>query len=196
MPTLWGGSGMVLELRVANLGPAVARDVSIELRLVNEDGAVQETRRQVEVTLQAGQDRRSLPHVGNTSPSLNDLAAMRLTLTCRVVMDGRPSSLLVLSSAARARDALEDKELRDGFYGGWALTRRDPVEDLHDVADYHKTIARAQDELRHDAQRDRLHAQSAARRASPSPPPNPSDPAVEASPTTRPARRRTPRRNP
>jgi hypothetical protein len=129
-------ASLLLELRVRNLGPAVARDVVIEFWFTDPSGAtVGERRRQGEQSLGPGDGRRFLPMAGAQLADLNSLGAANLTIHVqwRWIDDRR---------GVRRRPERHERELaipaeqlgRD-FFGGWALTQSDPDDDLHTIAE-------------------------------------------------------------
>jgi hypothetical protein len=134
-PRLHGQGGMLLELVVQNHGPANARDVAIAFHFTNAEGVNQGGRRQWEPLLAVGDDRRFLPSPGNDLPALNELAASDLSLHVTWSWSDDRRRLWFLPKRHTRTIVHRAETLREGFYGGWSLSRRDPEEDLHEIAE-------------------------------------------------------------
>jgi len=152
-PRLHGEAGMLLELRVVNHGPANARDIEIAFRFTDENGKDLGGRRQAEPLLPVGEDRRFLPSPGDALVDLNDLAERRVSMSVSWSWsdDRRRAWFFPVRHLRQGKYAAED--LRTGLYGGWSLTRRDPIEDVHSIAAHLREIERALKRLHPDAER-------------------------------------------
>jgi hypothetical protein len=139
-PRLYGPGGMLVELILQNHGPAIARDVAIAFHFTDADGANQGGRQQREPLLAVGDDRRFLPSPGEGLPTLNELAESDLSLHVSWSWNDDRRRLWFFPTRHSRTEAYCAVALRDGFYGGWSLTRRDPEGDLHEVAEKLKAI--------------------------------------------------------
>jgi hypothetical protein len=166
---LHGEVGMQLEFRVTNFGPAQARDVAMAFSFRNADGEVQGGRKQREPLLAPGEDRRFLPSPGEALMDLTTLAGYALILDIAWSWRDDRRRLWFLARTHRRRESHVTEDLRQGMYGGWALTRRDTAEDLHDVADHLREIRRVMKEVRSDQQFERMRQKQVPRPAAATP---------------------------
>ena len=153
---------MELELEIMNHG-AVARDVHMQFGFRGPKGLIQgHPRTQVEPVLPPGQGRRFLLSPGEALMPLRGLGDAKLTIeTSWSWLDDRRR--LWHWDHRHARFAsYPATELVEGFYGGWALTRHDPDEDLHEIADAGRKLAGDVHRIGEELERERRIAASNA----------------------------------
>ncbi|MEW6226005.1 MAG: hypothetical protein AB1627_15375 [Chloroflexota bacterium] len=125
-----------LELVVTNYGPANARDVEIAFEFRDELDRVAGTpRRQGETLLGPGDSRRFLPSPAEQLLDLNGLAAQGLRLVVELSWTDDRRRLWFLPTRRKRQRAYLAADLVRDLFGGWALTERDPHEDLHAIAE-------------------------------------------------------------
>ena len=164
---LHGEVGMHLELRVTNFGPAQARDVTMAFGFRNANGEDQGGRKQREPLLAAGEDRRFLPSSGEALMDLNTLAGYGLILDIDWSWRDDRRRLWFIGRTHHRHESHVAENLREGMYGGWALTRRDTAEDVHDVAEHLREIRRVMKDVRSDQQFERLRQKQVPRATPP-----------------------------
>lgn len=139
-PRLWSPGGMILALRLANYGPAAARDVELVYTLRDREGKVVAERRHGQAVLPAGGHVTFLPDSAIEGKSgglfLNDLADMDLELSATWSWRDDRRRLAVLEHAIhRGEMAALTQDLRRDFYGGWSLYEPTSQESMEAIAE-------------------------------------------------------------
>lgn len=121
---------MYIELVLENYGPAIARSVRFR-RWIEVDGVVVEgtDRVQAEPMFPVGRRRRFFVSTRDREmDSLQELSDQKAVLRAEWTWTDSRRRLWFWTASHRASVTYRSEELRDGFYGGWALRERDPVE--------------------------------------------------------------------
>lgn len=133
----------LLELRIRNYGPAYARDVAITYYLTAPGGVIRgERRERQETLLGAGEICRFLPGSPGGTSDLREMAAEGLTLHVEWQWNDARRRLWFFPARHVQRREWATAGLSSGFFDGWALEERDGDEDLHEIAEAARTIAR------------------------------------------------------
>lgn len=134
-------ASFLLELNVHNYGPATARNVVINQRLVKPDGEpAGSSRRQGEVLLAAGEGRRFLPMMENNSSMLVEMGKQDLTLHVDWSWEDDRRRLWFFPLRHKESRDWSTATLATDFFGGWALTEIDTPNDIHEMREALKHI--------------------------------------------------------
>jgi hypothetical protein len=129
-------ASFLLELEVRNFGPANARNVVMTYYLADPDGKVEgETRRQAETLLGSGEGRRFLPGTPGDAGMLAEMGQKRLALSVEWSWEDGRRRLWFFPLRHREKRTWATADLARDFFEGWALTDRDSIEDLHEIAE-------------------------------------------------------------
>jgi hypothetical protein len=124
-----------VELMMENAGPAHARDVRIEFKFIDEAGDVQgPVRVQVDPLLAPGSFHRFLPSPAESLQTLHQLADWKLRLSVKWSWRDDRRRFWFFAQKHEREATWPAADLRDGFYGGWALIEPNGAADLNDIS--------------------------------------------------------------
>jgi hypothetical protein len=134
-----------VELMMENAGPAHARDVRIEFRFIDEAGIVQGAPRvQVDPLMAPGSFYRFLPSPSESIQTLHQLADWKLELSAKWSWADDRRRFWFFDRRHEREASWAAADLREGFYGGWALIEPNGAADLHDIS---RAVLKMQEQL-------------------------------------------------
>jgi hypothetical protein len=134
-----------VELMMENAGPAHARDVRIEFKFIDESGVVQgPVRVQVDPLLAPGSFHRFLPSPAESLQTLHQLADWKLRLYVKWSWTDDRRRLWFFTRRHEREATWLASDLREGFYGGWALIEPDSAANLYDIS---RALLKMQEQL-------------------------------------------------
>jgi hypothetical protein len=124
-----------VELVMENAGPAHARGVRVEFKFIDEAGIVQGAPRvQADPLMAPGSFYRFLPSPSESIQTLHQLAEWKLRLSVKWTWTDDRRRFWFFDRKHEREASWAAADLRQGFYGGWALIEPNGPADLHDIS--------------------------------------------------------------